>query len=140
MSRALMRRRCPGARIIGPSRLDGFRFVITRAGYASVVPRPGGVVHGLLWRLTPRDLAALNAYEQRAYRRRFLPVERRGRRVPALVYVAPPCGGGRPRPGYQELVVAAARAADLPGDYVRALDRLVPGFHGALTVATGEMG
>ena len=25
--------------------------------------KPGGIVHGVFWRLTPRDLAALNAYE-----------------------------------------------------------------------------
>ena len=140
MSRALMRRRCPGATALGAARLDRFRYVITRDGYGSVVPHPGGAVHGVLWRLTPRDLAALNAYEQHAYVHRVLPVALSGRRMPALVYVAPHRGGGRARPGYQELVVAAARDADLPEDYVHALARLVPGFHGALGVATGEAG
>ena len=36
MSRALMRRRCPGARGLGPARLEGWRYIITRDGYASL--------------------------------------------------------------------------------------------------------
>src|SRR6266849_1664003 len=66
MSAALMRRRCPGARLEGRACLPGYRFVIMRSGYASVVPAPGSSVHGLLWRVTPRDVAALNVYENLA--------------------------------------------------------------------------
>ena len=143
MSRALMRRRCPGARGLGPARLDGWRFAIMREGYASIMPAPGAAVHGVLWRLTPRDLAALNAYEsldRRLYVRRILPVVTDGRRRSALVYVAPGRAPGRPQPGYQELVVAAAREWELPETYVATLERFIPGFCGTLGVATGEMG
>ena len=63
MDRRLMRRRCPGARLIGGAVLRDYRFIITKDGYASVAAARGALVHGLLWRLTPRDLAALNAYE-----------------------------------------------------------------------------
>src|SRR5260370_33763751 len=66
MSAALMRRRCPGARLEGRACLPGYRFVITRSGYASVVPAPGSIVHGLLWRVAPRDVAALNVSENLA--------------------------------------------------------------------------
>jgi gamma-glutamylcyclotransferase (GGCT)/AIG2-like uncharacterized protein YtfP len=140
MSRALMRRRCPEAHALGPARLDGWRFVITCDGYASLVRDPGARVHGVLWRLTPRDLAALDAYEQPAYVRRIVPVRHGAPRRPALVYLAPERGGGKARPGYQELVVAAARDWRLPPAYVAGLARWIPGFHGALGVATGEMG
>jgi len=143
MSRSLMRRRCPGARALGPARLDGWRFVITRDGYASLVHDPGARVHGVLWRLTPRDLAALNAYEsldRRLYVRRVLPVLIGARRRAALVYVGPGRAPGRPQPGYQELVVAAAREWELPETYVATLERFIPGFCGRLGVATGEMG
>ena len=140
MSRALMGQRCPGAEALGPARLDGWRFVITRDGYASLVRNTGARVHGVLWRLTPRDLAALDAYEQRAYLRRIVPVRHGAARRPALVYLAPERGGGRARPGYQELVVASARDWRLPEDYVAGLMRWIPGFHGTLGVATGEMG
>ena len=63
MSRALMRPRCPTAREIGVAALAGYRFIVTTDGYASIVRAPGGTVHGLVWRLMPRDLAVLNAYE-----------------------------------------------------------------------------
>ena len=140
MSRKLMQRRCPGARALGPARLDNWRFVITRDGYASLVRDPGVQVHGVLWLLSPRDLAALDAYEQRAYLRRMVPVRHGATRRPALVYLAPERGGGRARPGYQELVVASAREWKLPEDYVTTLARWIPGFRGRLGVATGEMG
>jgi gamma-glutamylcyclotransferase (GGCT)/AIG2-like uncharacterized protein YtfP len=129
MSRAAMRRRCPGARAIGPAVLDGHRFVIIGDGYASVLPSPGGSVHGLLWRLDPRALAALNAYESLdsgLYRTATLPVRTGGQRVAALVYVARSRTPGRPRPGYIEDVIAAARELDFPPDYVEALARWAP--------------
>jgi hypothetical protein len=41
----------------------GYRFIVMRPGYASVVPAPGSSVDGMRWRVTPRDMAALNACE-----------------------------------------------------------------------------
>jgi len=131
MDRAAMRRRCPGAVAIGPARLADWRFIITRDGYASIVPAPGEAVHGVLWRLGPRDLSALNAYESLdsgLYRRRMLGVQWGGRFLRALTYVARTRHAGRPRPGYQSLVVAAARDWNLPEDYVGGLARLLSRF------------
>lgn len=142
MDRAAMVRRCPGAAALGPARLDHWRFVVTRSGYASVVPAPGAV-HGILWRLTARDVAAVNAYESLdsgLYRRRMLPVRHHGRSVPALVYVARGRRAGRPKPGYQDLVVAAACAWNLPEDYIDGLRRWAPGARGiARARETGEV-
>ena len=129
MSRAPMRARCRSAREVGTATLAGHRLIITSDGYASVVPEPGGIVHGLLWRLTPRDIAALNAYESLdtgLYRVVTLPVRSGARLIPALVYVARSRTPGLPRPGYLEAVVAAARELDFPGDYVEALARWPP--------------
>jgi gamma-glutamylcyclotransferase (GGCT)/AIG2-like uncharacterized protein YtfP len=129
MSRALMRPRCPSAREIGPAVLDGFRFIVTTDGYASVVRAPGGRVRGLVWRLAPRDLAALNAYEgldSGLYRTEMLPVRIGARSAPALVYIARSRTPGLPRPGYLETVLAAARELDLPPAYVDALARWLP--------------
>ena len=128
MSQALMRRRCPAAQAIGRAKLAGWDFIITGDGYASVVPKAGGIVHGVLWRLTARDLAALNAYESLdtgLYRRRILPVRAHegGPAERALVYVARDRRRGRPLPGYQAIVVAAARDWELPAGYVRRLER-----------------
>jgi len=130
MSRALMRPRCGAAREIGTGVLEGYRFIITADGYASVLPAPGGIVHGLVWRLTPRDLAALDAYESLGtglYRAVTLPVRRGGAHVPALVYVGRSRVPGRPRPGYLADVLAAARELGFPPPYVRALARWAAG-------------
>jgi cation transport regulator ChaC len=125
MDRAAMRRRCPGARLVGGAVLRDHRFIITKDGYASVAAARGSLVHGLLWRLTPRDLAALNAYENiesGLYRAATLPVQAGGRVVRALVYVGRSGVPGRPRLGYMQLA-AAARDAGLPADYVANLER-----------------
>ena len=124
MSRAVMRRYAPGARALGVAALFDHRFVITADGYGSVVPARAASVHGVLWRLTPRDRVALDGWENVGgglYRAHTLPVKYAGRRMPALVYVARPGAEGRPKPGYIELVIAAARDWELPADYIKSL-------------------
>lgn len=128
MSTAVMKCRCPAAAAMGAARLDGWRFFIMTSGFASIAPASGSLVHGVLWWLAPRDVAALNAYEGvdgGLYVRRLLPVRYRGRHEPALVYVGTNQASGRPRPAYQEGVVAAAEQWRLPGDYVRTLRRFM---------------
>ena len=129
MSREPMGRRCPDAKPLGPSRLDGWRFVITQDGYASLVPMPGMLVHGVLWRLTPRDLAVLDAYEDLdsgLYRARLLPVRHDGRLHRARVYIGRSVTEGHPLPGYQEDVVAAARDWGFPSEYIAELAGWLP--------------
>lgn len=143
MSRDLMGARCPAARPAGPASLDHHRLIVTRQGYATVLRRPGSRVHGILWRLTPRDLAALNRYEgieNGHYRAVSLPVLAAGRRVRALVYVARSTVPGRPKPGYMPLVLAEARRLDLPPRYLAALARWSPGRYGGRRAAeAGEL-
>jgi hypothetical protein len=144
MSRALMRAHAPDAQPIGLARLGGYRFIITRDGYASVLPAPGEMVHGVLWRLTPRDVATLNAYESidsGLYRLAMLPVWRGTHREAALVYLARERGEGRPRPGYLDAVIAAARDWDLPESYIRSLQRWSPArWRGMRAAEAGELG
>jgi hypothetical protein len=144
MSRALMDARCPGADALGTATLSGWRFVINPDGFGSIAPQPGGRVHGVLWRLTARDLAAVNAYESvdsGLYLRHNLPVRWGARQATALVYIACRQGEGTPRPGYIDLVVAAARDWHLPDEYVRSLARWArSGWRGARTRGSGEVG
>ena len=126
MSRKLMHARCPLALALGVAQLANWRFVITRDGYASVVQEPGAVVHGVLWQLSARDLAAVNAYEGLnvgLYRRRILPVRFNGQRRSALTYLGRGSESGRPRPAYLDVVLEAARDWHLPDDYIHALTR-----------------
>jgi cation transport regulator ChaC len=127
MDSVAMRRRCPSAVAIGVGRLNGWRFIIMHGGYASVVPDPSASVYGVLWRVTPRDLAALRAYEaldSGLYLRRTLPVRLAGRNVSALVYVGHTRVPGRPRVGYQDgIVIPSARDWGLPERYIAELRR-----------------
>src|SRR5215471_1760683 len=143
MDRAMMARRCPAAVALGPARLDNWRYFVMRDGYASIMPAPGAAVHGVLWRLTPRDVAAINAYEavdRGLYRRRVLAVRTTERIHRALIYVARERRPGRPKPGYQDVVVAAAHAWQLPDAYIAGLMRWVSARSpAARTVETGEV-
>lgn len=136
-----MRVRCSAAVALGPALLRGWRYVIA-FGYGSLARAPGAEVFGVLWRLTPRDLAALNIFESLdsgLYRRAALTVELNGRRTRALVYVGRRGGRPRPMPGYQERVVAAACEWQLPESYIAALRRLAPTYRGARPAETGEI-
>jgi hypothetical protein len=143
MSSVAMARRCPDARAIGPARLDGYQFFIGREGWGSVRSSAGHRVHGVLWRLSPRDVAALHAYEllhKGLYDARTLPVLRDARRVPAMTYLLRRCIQGQPRPGYVELCATAARAWKLPERYVRSMERWsVSRWTGARVIDVGEI-
>jgi gamma-glutamylcyclotransferase (GGCT)/AIG2-like uncharacterized protein YtfP len=126
MNRAAMQRRCPGAHAVGPATLDGYRFFIGVGGWGSVMPSPGDTVHGMLWRLTLRDIAALNTYElldKGLYDVRRLPVRSGSRRALAMIYLLRNRRAGRPKPGYVEMIATSARAWKLPEDYVRSVER-----------------
>jgi hypothetical protein len=143
MSRALMGARCPQARPIGTAMVCGWRFIINRDGLASLGVQPGARVHGVLWRLSARDVAAINAYEGVAsglYELRMLPVLHNGRHATALVYVARRQGRGIPRPGHLQTVVEAARDWRLPHSYIQSITRWSPSrFSGARAKDIGEI-
>jgi cation transport regulator ChaC len=129
MHRAVMRKHAPEAVPLGVACLRDYRFIITKDGYASVTPRRRGCVHGILWRLSPRDRITLDRWENIAaglYRPEVLPIFAAGKRRRALVYVARARPCGVPRPGYMEIVMAAAREWGLPADYVTSLQRWLP--------------
>jgi Gamma-glutamyl cyclotransferase, AIG2-like len=129
MHRDVMRRHAPAATPLGAAALADHRFVITADGYASVVPAPTQTVHGVLWRITPRDRVTLDAWENIAgklYRAETMPVRVQGRLQPALVYLARPGVEGRPKSGYMELVVAAARQWQFPASYIASLEAWLP--------------
>jgi hypothetical protein len=129
MHRAVMHKHAPAAEPLGTARLAGYRFVITADGYASVEQAAAGTVYGMLWRLMPRDRVTLDAWENIAgglYRAETLPVVASGRHRPALIYIARLRPPGEPKPGYMEIVIEAARALDLPEDYIASLRRWLP--------------
>ncbi len=125
MSRAIMRRHAREAEPLGVATLANHRFVVTGDGYASVEAARAQAVYGVLWRITPRDRVTLDAWENvpgGLYRVETLPVRHEGELVPALIYFARPRGEGWPKPGYLELVIAAAQEWSLPPRHIRWLE------------------
>jgi IS5 family transposase len=134
MHRAVMRRHALAAEPLGVAELADHRFVITGDGYASVERAIAQTVHGVLWRITPRDRVTLDGWENVAgklYRAETMPVRHGGRLHQALVYIARPNREGRPKAGYMELVVAAAREWKFPEGYIQGLQHWLPAVPGA---------
>lgn len=127
MDRGHMSRTAPGAVLLGHAVLDGYRVVIGKAGYGTVVPGGDTVVHGILWRLTERDEEALDDFEgiaQGLYRKDVVAVRTAAGVEQAMVYLATDDRPGVTSADYVRQVVAAARAAGLPAEYVRGLESL----------------
>ncbi|MEL6063247.1 MULTISPECIES: gamma-glutamylcyclotransferase family protein [unclassified Methylobacterium] len=124
MDAAAMALRCPVSRLIGVGHLPGHRFIIMREGYATVVRHARHTVWGVLWELAGGDIPALDRYEGVAgglYTKASLPIRSPKGVKRALIYRGCSTAPGRPRPGYLNAVLAAARAADLPSAYIREL-------------------
>jgi gamma-glutamylcyclotransferase (GGCT)/AIG2-like uncharacterized protein YtfP len=87
LNRRDMARRCPGAEVVGPARLDGYKLMFS--GYINIIPARGETVWGGLYRLTPACLRALDKYEDapRWYRHETVSVIHDGERQDALAYV-----------------------------------------------------
>lgn len=117
MCRDQMRDRCPAAEAAEAVLLEGWRFIINRDGWATLLPCTAARAHGLVWQLTPPCEAALDSYEgveTNDYRRAFLPVGDSD----ALVYFATEDRPGFPRPGYLERILAGATLLGLPAAYL----------------------
>lgn len=130
MDRAHMAKLCPQAEPLGPARLDNHRFFVAHGGYGSIAPKRGATVHGILWRISARDRAALDGYEaigDGLYQHATVPVRFGDKLMRALVYVANDARPARPRPEYRDMVLAAARNWNFPPDYTRFLEREMSG-------------
>jgi gamma-glutamylcyclotransferase (GGCT)/AIG2-like uncharacterized protein YtfP len=126
LDRAHMARLCPGAEAQGVAELDLHRVFIAAAGFASV-RADKGTVHGVLWQVSERDFVALDGYESvptGLYRRETRTVRLKDAAVEAAVYVASDARPGRPRASYRAMIVAAARAWNLPEEHVRLLEKM----------------
>ena len=85
-----MARRCPAAQVVGPVTLENYELAFRGSGFATIVPKKGSVVHGLLWSITPFCEQALDRYE--GYPRHYTkePVTVRGadgREASVMAYV-----------------------------------------------------
>ena len=85
-----MARRCPAAQVVGPATLENYELAFRGSGFATIVPKRGSVVHGLLWSITPLCEQALDRYEGYPCHYTKEPVSVRtadGAAVSAMVYI-----------------------------------------------------
>ncbi len=123
MDTAQMAVRCPGARMVGPACLEGYRFMINMRGVATVVPEQGALVHGVLWEIGPEDRASLDSYEgvdHKLYGTADITMFMRdsGEEIAAFIYVARDSTPGRPRKGYLDKIVRAGEKVGFPQEYM----------------------
>lgn len=90
--------RCPGAKVLGGTKLNGYRLLFRGAGcgaVATIQKNESGSVPVLLWHITPADEAALDRYEgyPYLYRKETVKVRFEGKWVSAMVYIM---NDGRP--------------------------------------------
>lgn len=93
-----MASRCPTAKVIGTSEINGYELLFrggSRGAVATVEPLEDSSVPVLLWKIKPMDELALDRYEgyPNFYRKEMMDVELAGKTVPAMVYVM---NDGRP--------------------------------------------
>ena len=128
-----MARRCPGAKAVGIGSLEHHRFAIVHPGYATVIPAMGSKVYGVLWLISTRHLAVLDAYENLPlglYGRAEKGVRYGARLMRAHTYFVLRPKPGRAQLGYlEDCVLPAARHWGLPQSHIAAIEafRVAPG-------------
>ena len=115
-----MEQRCPDAKVVGPATLKDYELQFRGRGFATVAPKKGSTVHGLLWEITSVCERALDRYEgyPKHYEKEFEEVSALdGTLVPVMVYVMaqPLCRQpALPAPYYYRVIQQGFEANGLP--------------------------
>jgi hypothetical protein len=130
LSDARLRQRAPSARALGAARLAGFRLCLDKlasdgSGKLNLARDAAASVWGVVFRIAPAELAALDGFEL-GYVQTLVSVRLRGV-VPleARTYLSEQHAPGlRAQPWYKELIVAGAREHGLPAEWIEQLEQL----------------
>jgi gamma-glutamylcyclotransferase (GGCT)/AIG2-like uncharacterized protein YtfP len=128
-----MQGRVPGAQVVGPARLDGFRLAFSvystewEAGAANLELDPEAHVWGVLWDVPEAETGGLDAFHGHPtfFRKEDLVVEGPGGAVIAWTYRVAHQEGTyvRPSDAYLQLLRSAIRVHGLPPEALDILDR-----------------
>jgi len=125
-----MRDRCPGHEEVGYGVLQGYRWIISLRGYATIVPSARDEVHGQVYKLTEADEGSLDRYEgvaEGVYRKEMVTVMLDGRAAPCLVYIDAVEAEGVAWPEYVgRLNRGISDAALSPGYVARYMRKFIP--------------
>jgi len=128
LSAVQMAARCPDATDPRPAMLADHDWLINERGVATVEPFDGSHVHGVMWRVSDRDLATLDSAEgvPVRYRRDRMVVHTDDGPAHAWVYIDHRVEPGAPRPGYLERIIDGAMHHGLPHRWLEFLKRWDP--------------
>jgi len=115
--RQQMSARCPEHYVVGAGRLEGWRWIITTRGYASIVVSATDYVLGMVYELSEEDVHSLDRFEG-GYRKEMLMVEADGQGLNCLVYIDLVTEAGEPHTEYITRIDNGIRDAGLPEEYV----------------------
>ncbi len=92
MDEGQMAHRCPTARLLGQTEVEGYRLLFKGSltgAYATIEPQEGGRVPVLIWEIGEADEASLDRYEgfPSFYYKKDLTVSLGGQEVTAMVYI-----------------------------------------------------
>ena len=129
--------RCPDAQVVGLVTLEGWELLFRRGGFATIAPREGETVTGLLWSITRKCEQSLNRYEgyPRFYDKRAVTVrDSEGRSLSVMAYVMDERfrEAKLPSPGYYNGILEGYRQNGLPVDELKkAWDHVAQEVHDA---------
>ena len=114
--------RCPQAGVVGKAVLEGYELAFRR-GVLTILPKEGGRVEGLLWRVNAWDELTLDRYEgyPHLYTKELLPVQTDSgpQTVVAYVMTAPYCEKAQsPTSTYLQTVLEGYRMAGFDPDAI----------------------
>ncbi len=128
--RQQMMARCPDHLEIGQGVLNGWRWIITTRGYASIVPSEPDHVLGVVYALSDTDIENLDVYEgvaKGSYCKEMIAVMVDGKELSCLVYIDLVTEEGKPKEEYIGRINHGLRDARFPDEYVeRYLRRFIP--------------
>jgi gamma-glutamylcyclotransferase (GGCT)/AIG2-like uncharacterized protein YtfP len=130
MWRQQMNARCPNNYVVGIGRLNGWRWIITTRGYASIVESKQDQVIGIVYELSEGDVRSLDQYEgvsKGFYVKEMMQVVLGERELHCLVYVDIVNEEGTPKGEYIARINHSIQDAGLPTEYVeRYLRPVIP--------------
>ena len=126
MDEGQMAYRCPTARLLGQTEVEGYRLLFKGSltgAYATIEPQEGGRVPVLVWEIGERDEASLDRYEgyPSFYYKKDLTVALDGQEVTAMVYIMDERRRpGRPSSAYYGVLERAYQKFGFPMETLRA--------------------
>lgn len=124
-------KRTPSAKKIGVGLVKNYELVFNRkgsfrkGGVASIVPNLNKNVYGMIYSMSKKDILKMDKEEDpEAYERKTIIVETlTGVKIECEVYISFPQGNIKANQEYLKLIIAAAKKADLPADYISSLEK-----------------